>query len=265
MKRRINLALMALLVIGSFTTQAQETLPAESVKVLPIPMSPSFNPASGDLGVVVNVSGLISNLNATPRTDLLGNSSFLFRYTHSPRVTYRLGLAPNISRTQVLSTDSVGKDLVEFDSTASRSQFSLRPGVEFHLSGTKRLDPYVALDAELGLIGRLSIGSVSNITDTTGTSRVVRTITEDGGYSLGGKLSVGANYFIAQNLFIGMEYGLGIRGLITGGDRQEVVQIEPVSGTNTTLRDLSSVRNNDLLFGVDPTVQITLGYFFGLK
>ena len=221
-----------------------------------------YFPKAKDFGVTLNVSGLINSITVSPNQDLLNSNSLLLRYKQSEKLTYRLGLAPNVYRYNEQSTDSIGKDLVEFDSTASRSMMSFRPGVEFHIRGTKRLDPYVAVDAEFGVIGKNNIGSTSNVTDTTGTSRVVRTITEDGGFTLGARASFGMNYFFAEKLFFGVEYGLGVTNIFTGGDRQEVVQFEPVTGSNTIDRDLSSTRTSNLNFYVDPRVQITFGYFF---
>lgn len=224
-----------------------------------------FFPKSGDFGVMLNVNGLINAISLNSPSDNLGNNSLVLRYTKSPKLTYRLGLAPSVYRNRSLSTDSINTNLVEFDSTISRSQFSIQPGVEFHLKGTKRLDPYAVLQTELGLVGKTNINSIMDVTDTTGTSRTLRTITEDGGYTIGGGIRFGANYFVSQHLFLGVEYGIGANVMVSGGDRQEVIQVEPVSGSNTTTRILSSARTTDVNFGVGQAVQITLGYFFGFK
>ncbi len=224
----------------------------------------SLKPAAKSFGAMLNVSGLVANIDAAPQRDLLNTSSLMLRYKIDDQFTFRMGIAPNIGRVKRNTTDSIGKDLVEFDSTASQSVFSIFPGVEYHLAGTKRLDPYVAADLELGLVGQLKIATIQNTTDTTGTSKVTRTINEDGGYALGARLRLGMNYFIAKNLFLGVEYGLGFSTLISGGDREDVTQFEPVSGSSTVDRELSAARNNNLLFAVDPGVQITFGYFFSL-
>lgn len=219
-------------------------------------------PQDGDWGVTVNVAGLLTSIQLFPPQNTMSQNALFARYTKDSRWTYRFGLAPNVYRYGVTTTDSVGKDLVEFDSTISQAMLSFRPGVEYHFEGTKRLDPYLALDAELGVVGGLDIGSVRNTTDTTGTSKVTRTITDDGGFVIGAKLSAGMNYFVAKNVFIGFEYGVGINNVVSGGDRQEVVQIEPVSGTNTTIRNLSAARTSTFTFLVDPMAQLTLGFFF---
>lgn len=221
-------------------------------------------PETGDLGVTVNVTGLISNIAVAPRADLRGVNTLLLRYVINDQWTFRGGLAPFIFNYKENRTDSVGKDLVEFDSTARRTDISFRPGMEYHFAGGRRLDPYVALDIEFGLVGRFHAGAVTNITDTTGTARFTRTITEDGGVSFGAKLSAGMNYYVSRKLFVGVEYGMGVSYLSSGGDRQEVFRSEPVSGSATTVRDLSSRRINDLDLVVDPTVQITFGYYFSL-
>ena len=249
MKKLLSIVLISFYCLGAANAQEENDSTSR------------YFPENKDFGVTLNVSGLINSITVLPNQDLLNSNSLLLRYKQSERITYRLGIAPNIFRFNEQRTDSLGKDLVEFDSTASQSMISFRPGVEFHLNGTKRLDPYVAVDAEFGVIGKNNIGSTSNVTDTTGTSRVVRTITEDGGFVLGARATLGMNYFIAPKLFFGLEYGLGLSNIVSGGDRQEVVQFEPVSGSNTITRDLSSTRTSNLIFYVDPTVQITFGYF----
>lgn len=223
-----------------------------------------FYPANGDLGITGNISGLIMNVNATPRNDFRGYSSLLVRYKIDDRFTFRVGLAPSIANYKVQSTDSVGKDLIEYDSTASQNSISIRPGIEYHITGTKRLDPYFAIDAEAGTISKFNSKANKSITDTTGTSKMLRTINEAGGYSLGLKLSAGMNYFLAQKLALGLEYGLGLSYLTTGGDRQEVIQAQPVSGSSSTTRILGSRRTNDLDLFIDPSIQFTLSYFFSI-
>ena len=91
-----------------------------------------FLPSAKDLGITVNVNGLVSNITTSPRQDLRGENTLLFRYVINDNMTFRMGLAPTIYSARFLNTDSVGKDLVEFDSTARQSAFSIRPGLEFH-------------------------------------------------------------------------------------------------------------------------------------
>lgn len=224
----------------------------------------AFYPAVGDYGVMGNISGLLSTVQTSNRTDLLNQTAVTVRYVKSENLTFRLGVAPKVMRYNVLATDSVGKDLVQFDSTARRSQISFRPGVEYHLKGTKRLDPYAAADLEFGIVGGLKIGSTTSTRDTTGTALLTRTITEDGGYTLGAKMSFGMNYYISPKIFVGAEYGFGFYNITTGGDRQEVAQYVPVSGTQQTTRILSSNRVTQSNFFVDPMIQLTFGYFFGI-
>jgi hypothetical protein len=250
---------LVILSLAFFTLSAQ----GQVVDLVSTPEK-KFLPSAKDLGVTVNVGGLVSNITTTPRQDLRGENTLLFRYVINDNMTFRMGLAPTIYSARFLNTDSVGKDLVEFDSTARQSAFSIRPGVEFHFKGSKRLDPYVAIDGEAGIVGKFSAGATTNISDTTGTSKYTRTITEAGGFSFGAKTSVGFNYFIAPRLSAGLEYGMGIHYLATGGDRQEVLQIDPTSGSATTVRQLSSTRIVNTQFFVDPNVQFTLSYFFSL-
>ncbi len=248
-------AILAVIFFLPFATYAQDT---ETIVNEPR----AFISDPGDFGVTINASGLINNVMIRPRVDLRGQNSILFRYNVNENIVVRMGLAPTIMNFRGLSTDSVGKDLVEFDSTARQASFSFRPGVEFHFNGTNRLDPYVAIDGEAGLIGKFSAGAVTSITDTTGTATYKRTITEAGGYSLGAKANVGMNYFLVKNFALGLEYGMGVYYLVTGGDKQEVLQSDPVSGVASAKRELSSTRNLDTQLFVDPTVQLTISYYF---
>lgn len=249
-----NLLLSITLLMASFALLAQDS---NKVK--------AFYPEVGDWGVVGNVSGIIAQVQTATPKDLRNENLFLIRYKKSEQLTFRLGIAPNVMNVNVSSTDSVGKDLVRFDSTASRSTIAFKPGVEYHLKGTHRLDPYLAGEVELGVVGGMNIGSSTNITDTTGTSLITRTITEDGGFSLGLKLSAGMNFYIAPKLFVGAEYGVGLTSVTTGGDRQEVVQYNPVSGSDYSQRNLSSIRTTNTNLVVDPTIKLTVGYFFGFN
>jgi len=252
MKRYLMLCLCVALSVLSF---AQEDADTRS----------EFYPSVGDFGVTGNISGLISNISVTSNTDLINTNSLVLRYTKGKNLTYRVGLAPRINNFSVNRTDSVGKNLVEFDSNASATNISIRPGIEYHFKGTNRLDPYTVFDVELGVVGSQKMNSVTNVTDTAGTAKTKRTITEDGGFSLGAKVGLGMNFYVSPKLFLGVEYGVGVMNVVSGGDRQEVVQVEPVSGSNTTTRNLSSTRTSQVGLYVDPMIQLTVGYFFGLK
>ena len=249
--------LSLVLILPFYVAQAQD-----SIQNQPLPRQ--YNANAGDLGITLNITGLINNISSVPREDLRAQNSLVVRYVINNNLTFRTGIAPRVMGYRVSSTDSVGKDLVEFDSTARQSSFSIRPGIEYHFLGTKRLDPYAAIDAEFGVIGGFNAGSNTNISDTTGTSKYKRTITEAGGFGLGAKLSVGFNYFVAKRLALGLEYGMGLAYTATGGDRQEVLQIDPTSGSASTQRQLSSTRVFDTQFIVDPMAQFTLSYFFSL-
>jgi hypothetical protein len=255
----ITFFIFSFLSFAVFSQETEKTKPVEEPYV-----SREYLPDAKDFGITVNMTGVITNISLNNRMDLRGATMMIVRYNINDNMTFRLGLAPSIMNARTNNTDSVGKDLVQFDSTAKQSSISFRPGVEFHLNGTKRLDPYIAVDGEFGVIGKFSAGSVTNITDTTGTAKITRTITENGGFAFGAKLSLGMNYFVAKRVAFGLEYGLGIGSLITGGDRQEVLQTDPVSGSASTTRILSSARSTNTMMFIDPMVQLTFSYFFGL-
>ena len=254
-KMKYLLALVLLIAFAGLRAQ-------DLIQLAPVPNE--YLTDAKDVGITVNITGLINNISSVPRQDLRGQNSVVLRYVINDHLTFRTGIAPRVMSYRVSSTDSAGKDLVEFDSTARQSSFSIRPGIEYHFKGTKRLDPYAAFDAEVGIIGSFNAGSNTNISDTTGTSKYKRTITEAGGFGLGAKLSFGFNYFVAKRLALGVEYGMGVAYTATGGDRQEVLQVDPTSGSDFTQRQLSSTRVFNTELYVDPMAQFTLSYFFSL-
>ncbi|GAB4381737.1 MAG: hypothetical protein Kow0075_13530 [Salibacteraceae bacterium] len=218
--------------------------------------------SAGQFGVTFNASGLVAAMRFANRTDLIGNAVLTGRYVYNDRLIFRVGLAPKVYAYNETRSDSVGKDLVQFDTNSRQAMFSILPGIEYHINTGNRLDPYVGIELEAGLVGTRRAGSVRNFSDTTGTARYTRTVTEAGGFSIGARLFTGMNFFIAKGFAFGFEYGVGLRNITTGGDRQEVLQSEPVSGTSSVQRDLSSGRVSQTYFMVDPAVQFTLSYYF---
>lgn len=83
-------------------------------------------------------------------------------------------------------------------------------GAEYHFKGTKRLDPYVGGQIDLGFIGPsknyTDDKTILSTGDYTGNSRESKTPI---GYGLGGRAIIGFNYFVAKKWSVGAEYSIG--------------------------------------------------------
>lgn len=117
--------------------------------------------------------------------------------------------------------------------TNSNSGFNLYAGIEKHFEGTDRLSPYVG--AELG-IETSSSKQVTDYKDNTVNQDI--TVKTPSQFYFGGNLLFGADYYVAQHLYIGAEAGLSIgtnfigRSVTTIGGNS--TQSEP-GGTNFTV------------------------------
>ena len=109
------------------------------------------------------------------------------------------------------------------------SQFSLTPGIIYSFEGTNRLTPYVGFEFLLGTTSNKSTREVRTA------NNLVKTVTTnaDGAFNtFGANLFTGFNYYFAQNIFVGVEVGLGVRNMSV---KQQSVKI--TSDGSTTTRD----------------------------
>ena len=110
--------------------------------------------------------------------------------------------------------DSKG-DRVDAQDSYFQWALQFRPGVEYHFDGTKRLSPYVGGELILGFGSNKYTTESLNASDEIQTS-TIKNGTRDfnnqylpwsyaNGFSVGAGLISGFDYYIAENLFIGLE------------------------------------------------------------
>ena len=177
-----------------------------------------FKPKAGD--VTTDVSLFANGLFANPTALYKGNvasgvSSNKFdlstvgvlkgRYFFQDDLALRLSLG--LSSPSVNSTLEETNHSLENKYRATTLSFGL--GVEKHFAGTDRLSPYVG--AELH-VGSYTTNSESNDTQTVGTivTKTNLQIKSAPGFTFGGGLFMGADYYIAPKVFLGLEAGLNI-------------------------------------------------------
>ena len=181
-----------------------------------------FKPKAGDVTTDVSLfaNGLFANPTALYKGNVasgasVGTTSGSFnlntvgvlkgRYFFQDDLALRLSLGLSAPSTKS-TTEEVNKNKVEKYRT-STIYFGL--GVEKHFAGTDRLSPYVGAELHLG---SYSTNYESNDTQTVGTivTKTNLQIKSAPGFTFGGGLFMGADYYIAPKVFLGLEAGLNI-------------------------------------------------------
>jgi hypothetical protein len=136
---------------------------------------------------------------------------------------------------------------------------AIAPGIEKHFAGTKRLSPYVG--AELG-IGFNTGGSIDV---TNGSSANIIDAAKDDSYSFNGgsQLSIGlgavmgADYYVADGVYLGVEFGLGLFNIASVGEGEEKTKV----GAGAEVTNKTATSSTTTIFGVAGG-GVRLGYKF---
>ncbi|WP_152567309.1 MULTISPECIES: BT1926 family outer membrane beta-barrel protein [unclassified Porphyromonas] len=120
----------------------------------------------------------------------------------------RMGLNLSNVTTSATKEDNqiVQNHIVKATSSTYTNKLLIGVGVEKHFAGTKRLSPYVAADLNWGL------GFTQKETQTNIKSVEDEVIKSPMEHSLGGAVMLGADYYVAKQVFIGLETGLRAMG-----------------------------------------------------
>lgn len=118
------------------------------------------------------------------------------------RVTAFIGL--NNSTTTRTELDSKNKE-VDLKSSNSKFNLSLQPGLEWHLGGTDRISPYYGAEAII------SFSKTGNTKEDLYQDDIKKyKPTRSGNFGIGVNAFAGVDYYIANNLYLGAEFGFGV-------------------------------------------------------
>lgn len=152
-----------------------------------------YSPAAGDVLIEITGTPFAGN-------SLLNFGSFRGRVFVSENLAPRLGLSMNLNNGQ--STPDVVTNL---------SQYTVMPGLEYHLTNEGSFRSYVALDLSIGQrfasLESLSGESVDGSTQVPTVDNFSFSTSRRGYFQLGGGLSVGAEYHFGSRFYIGTEIG----------------------------------------------------------
>lgn len=190
-------------------------------------MNAQYKSVEGDVAIDFGLSGGISNTVVTPHD--LGfdkGAAVKLRYFNSDKSAIR-GMLLIYNAKETDSDDNV----------ESQSVFTIGAGYEKHFEGTDRLDPFLAGDV---LYKREAEKTTTSTTEIEGSNS-----------SFGLRVSIGADYYFAKKVYLGVELGLG---MFTGVDGKGSF----TSGSSTTDFDGTKV------FEIIPSMigGLKIGYAF---
>lgn len=209
-----------------------------------------FKPKAGDVTTDVSLfaNGLFSNPTALYKGNVasgasVGTTSGSFnlntvgvlkgRYFFQDDLALRLSLGLSVPSVKS-TTEEPNNNKVEKYRT-STIYFGL--GVEKHFAGTDRLSPYVGAELHLGSYSS-SYDLNQTITAGSTVTQINHQIKYAPGFTFGGGLFMGADYYIAPKVFLGLEAGLNI-------DANSLGKKTDIRTTNVTGQPTQTTENND--------------------
>lgn len=126
----------------------------------------------------------------------LSGGTLNFNYSLSDETTLRLGFGFNVNK-------EAGTNAEERDFHTTNSALSIKPGIVHSFTGTDRLEPYIGAELLFGM------GSKCEFNEVEVEDKVVETETKSRNPFFGANAFTGFNFYVAKDLYIGAEVGLG--------------------------------------------------------
>jgi len=181
-------------------------------------------PAAGDKTAEFNLmfqTGTAPVSYGLGATALPGTPELRLRYFMADDMAIRVKIGLGSTSTTTKQTATIGGASVEAE-TKTKSGFglALTPGIEKHFAGSSKLSPYVGAELPIGF-GTGATVEVSNGDNAAGTpTGTGDSYKSEAGsqFNLGLRLVLGADYYVADGLYLGLEGGLGIFSMASTGD-----------------------------------------------
>ena len=136
---------------------------------------------------------------------------------------------------------------------------NLSPGIEKHMKGTGKLSPYMGAEANIsfntGATAETSNGSSSSIANAANGDKYSLTGGSIFGFGVG--VVMGADYYVTDGVYVGVEYGLGLFNMTSAGEGETKTTVG--GGAEVTAK--STTASTFSLFGVNGG-GVRLGYKF---
>jgi hypothetical protein len=199
-------------------------------------------------------------------TSLPGTPELRLRYFMADDMAIRLKLGLGMATTTSEDVATIGgTDVTAETKTNSGFNLGIAPGIEKHFAGTTRLSPYVGAELPIGF-GTGATTEITNSNDpsgsVTGTGDAYKN--EAGSqFRIGLNLVLGADYYIVDGLYLGVEGGLGIFNMTSTGEGKETITTAPVAPATdpAVAENITGKSSSMALFGAFST-GVRLGYKF---
>ncbi|WP_316840636.1 outer membrane beta-barrel protein [Pedobacter gandavensis] len=203
-----------------------------------------LKPVAGD---VTTEFGLTGGINRTNFKLNDGAGMLRFRYFQKENLAFRLGfnVESTNDKTNVYGLDNTQHAGKKGSIDESATKVLINLGVEKHFAGSSRLSPYVGADLLFGT------GSSKVKTDNAVITGASAGAYADGTFieakapsytSIGLRGVIGADYYIAKRLFLGVEAGLGFSYEKEGKSETKTT----IGGTTTTVKHKSAGSNTSI-------------------
>lgn len=216
-----------------------------------------FKPVKGDITTEFGLSGGINNTNFNLND---GAGLLRFRYFQKDNLAYRLGFNVGSQNETNNAYGIVGTPNENKEGSATRktTEFLINLGVEKHFTGTERLSPYVGGDILFGTgTTKTSFENASGSATAPVYNEGVSSEVKGPGYtSIGLRGVVGADYYIAKRLYLGVEAGFGFEYAKEGESTSTITS----AGTTTTVTNKSAGNS----FEINPSIitGVRVGFAF---
>lgn len=179
----------------------------------------------------------------------IGISGIRFRRFTTPTSAMRANVFLGINHTSTITQDADNNGAKELKTKETTIDFSVRPGIEKHFSGTDRLSPYVGAEVDLGIRTSSKKQEVQNGTDVAEN----KIKNETGAFRFGINAVAGFDFYFAKKLYLGAELGFGVA-------LNTPLKTKTTSASTTVESKVD--KDNTINFGPNVVSAIRLGYIF---
>jgi opacity protein-like surface antigen len=183
-----------------------------------------------------------------------------YRYFFASNMAIRFGLGFDGSKQEnnyyeiSSGTNAPGNTGTEVNAISS---WSVMPGFEYHFAGTDRLSPYAGIVVSIG--GGKSTNEWTNFDGSDYSSTYLSRNIENPFSTFGVGILAGMDFYVAENLFLGAEFGYLIGSRTDKEGTDERVQV--VDGENVTT-NVVSAEGKSSANGFGETAAIRIGWRF---
>lgn len=169
--------------------------------------------------------------------------SVRLRYFWADDLAARVSLSINNSSTKDYYYEKANNEGGEGTRTKGNSGITLSLGAEKHFKGTDKLSPYVGADLVYGMGNTTEKWEKFN---GSGYSSDYTRSDKNPTSALGLNLVAGTDYYFAQNFYLGLELGLGVRSTTTKA-AESVVTTGGTTTTNLSAPSKTSAFGNNFI------------------